>query len=231
LKYFVFLEYIAKRDSRNLLDLLKEDGAFGCWHYTYPDRPIVSRDLLDSINEILYLDRQLSIFDRQELKILDVGAGYGRLAHRMVSALPNITDYCCVDAIPESTFLCDFYIEHRGITPRARALPLWDVQDELKAGQFDIAVNIHSFSECTLEAVTWWINEISRLEIPYVWRVPNAPDELLTNEGAGLKLDFLPALESAGYRLKHKEPGLTDLAVQKLVDVYDQFHLFERHRA
>lgn len=228
LKYFVFLEYIAKRDNRNLLDILIEDGAFGCWHFNYPGMPVVSRDLLDSINEILYLDRQLGIFGKESLRVLDVGAGYGRLAHRMVSALPNVVDYCCVDAIPESTFLCGFYLEHCRISPRARAVPLYDVQQNLAPGQFDLAVNIHSFSECTLEAVTWWVGEISRLAIPNLLIVPNEPDELLTKEGLGVRLDFMPVLESAGYTLQHKEPVLDNPAVQKLVDVYDNFYLFSR---
>lgn len=228
LKYFVFLEYISRIDNRNLLDILIEDGAFGCWHFSYPGMPIVSRDLLDSINEILYLDRRLGIFEQENLRVLDVGAGYGRLAHRMVSALPNVIDYCCVDAIPESTFLCDFYLEHRELSPRARAVPLYDVQRTLVPGQFDLAVNVHSFSECTLEAVTWWVGEISRLKIPSLLIVPNEPDDLLTKEGMGVRLDFLPVLESAGYTLQNKEPVLNNPAVQELVDVYDQFYLFSK---
>jgi hypothetical protein len=228
LTYFIFMQYIAQKDDRGLFRLLKEDGSFGCWHFEYPERPVVSRDLLDSINEILYLDRQLSIFEWEGLRVLDVGAGYGRLAHRMLTALPNVVDYCCVDAIPESTFLCDFYLKHRGLSGRARSLPLDKVESTLAPGQFDLALNIHSFSECTLDAVTWWVEEISRLKIPYLLIVPNEPDELLTNEGQGLRRNFLPVLESAGYKLKHREPVLNEPAVRKLVDVQDQFYLFVR---
>ena len=52
--------------------------------------------------------------------MLDIGAGYGRLAHRMSAAFPQLEDYCCVDAVPESTFLSEYYLRHRGCTPPAR---------------------------------------------------------------------------------------------------------------
>jgi len=227
LKFFIFLQHVAAKDDRNLLGTLEEDGAFGCWHYDYPGHPTVSRDLLDSINEILFLDRQLQVFERPELRILDIGAGYGRLAHRMLTALPNVTDYCCVDAIPESTFLCDFYLGHRGLKPGGRSVAL-DRVETLSAGAFDLAVNIHSFSECTMAAVDWWVAQLERLEVPRLLVVPNEPDELLTNEGHGKRLDFRPRLESAGYRLTVHEPVLDDPGVRDTVGVHDHFFLFER---
>ena len=87
---------------RGLLPQLVEDGAFGAPIFDFPGRPPVSRDLLDSVNELLYLDRKLDIVDRSELRVLDIGAGYGRLAHRMAQLVPGLADYACVDAIPES---------------------------------------------------------------------------------------------------------------------------------
>lgn len=229
LKYFTFLEYIRKIDNKNLLETLSEDGAFGCWHFQYPDRPVVSRDLLDSINEILFLDRELRISERDNLRVLDIGAGYGRLAHRMLAALPNIEEYCCVDAIPESTFLCEYYLQHRDLFDRARVVALDEIEKNLSVSAFDIAFNIHSFSECKLEAVSWWIDTINRLRIPYIFIVPNQPESLLTTEGDGKKLDFRPVLEDAGYRLKHFEPVFADPAVQEMIDVYDHFFLFEKN--
>jgi hypothetical protein len=41
--------------------------------------------------------------DRPRFSVLDIGAGYGWLAHRMTQAYPELSDYCCVDAIPEAT--------------------------------------------------------------------------------------------------------------------------------
>lgn len=36
LKYFVLMRYVAERDELGLLERLDEDGAFGCWTYSYP---------------------------------------------------------------------------------------------------------------------------------------------------------------------------------------------------
>src|SRR3546814_16107320 len=74
-----------------------EDGLFGCWTQRFPGHPRCSRDLLDSVNELSFLDRHLSIRGRDGLRILDLGAGYGRLAHRAPAAFPGIADNCCVE--------------------------------------------------------------------------------------------------------------------------------------
>lgn len=228
LKYFVFLNYVSGKDNRGLLSQLEEDGAFGCWHFEYPGYPTVSRDLLDSINEISFLDREFGLFERTGLRVLDIGAGYGRLAHRMLSALPQVVDYCCVDAIPESTFLCDYYLNYRNLMPPARVVPLDQIDSRLQSGGFDLALNIHSFSECSLEAVSWWIDKLARLEVPALMIVPNDPTDLLTTEADGDKRDFRPLLEDAGYRLSHREPVFRDQAVQELIGIRDHFFLFKR---
>ena len=59
LKLFIYLSYIQERDERGLLERLQEDGLFGCWTYEFPGRPMISRDLLESVNELLFLQRRL----------------------------------------------------------------------------------------------------------------------------------------------------------------------------
>jgi SAM-dependent methyltransferase len=226
LKYFVYMGYVRERDRLGLLEQLEEDGAFGCWTFSYPGHPRVSRDLLDSINEISFLERELQVSSRARLSVLDIGAGYGRLAHRMCGAYPQLADYCCVDAVPESTFLSEYYLRQRRCTPPARVVPLHEV-DGLQAGSFDLAVNVHSFSECTLAAVGWWIDLLARLGVPRLLIVPNEPDQLLTLEPDGARRDFLPVLEQAGYRLTLSEDVIADPAVRELVRLHDRFHLFE----
>jgi SAM-dependent methyltransferase len=226
LKYFLYLGYVRERDQLGLLGKLEEDGAFGCWTFSYPEHPRVSRDLLDSINEISFLERELRLSSRPRLAVLDIGAGYGRLAHRMCGAYPQLADYCCVDAVPESTFLSEYYLRHRGCAPPARVVPLHE-SGGLQPGSFDLAVNIHSFSECTLAAVRWWIDLLARLGVPNVLIVPNEPDQLLTLEPDGSRRDFLPLLEQAGYRLTRSEDVVTDPAVRELVRLHDRFYLFE----
>ncbi len=225
LKYFVLMRYVAERDELGLLGRLEEDGAFGCWTYEYPGYGRFSRDLLESVNELAFCERELGLSARERFSVLDIGAGYGRLAHRMAAAYPNLADYCCLDAIPESTFLSEYYLRHRGCSPPARVVELGAVQD-LAPGSFDIAVNIHSFSECTHAAIGWWVDRLRRLRVPALLVIPNEPDELLSLEADGSRRDFAPLLVDAGYRLVHSEPVVADEAVRELVPLVDRFHLF-----
>ncbi|MDQ4040151.1 MAG: putative sugar O-methyltransferase [Actinomycetota bacterium] len=228
LRYFVLLRHVAARDGLGLLRRLEEDGAFGCWTFEYPGEPRVSRDLLESVLELNYVERALGVSGREAFRVLDVGAGYGRLAHRAAGAFDNLTDYCCVDAIPESTFLAEWYLRHRGVCPPARVVPLHRLDDELRPGDFDLAVNVHSFSECTYEAVAWWARRLAALRVPRLLVVPNHGSQLLTHEVDHSERDFLPALETAGYRRAAHEPVVDDPAVAELVVMGDDwYHLFE----
>ena len=227
LKYFVFARYVAERDPRGYLDSLGEDGAFGCWTFDYPGLGRMSRDLLESVNEIAFLDRELGLPERDRFSVLDIGAGYGRLAHRMIAAHgERVSDYCCVDAVPESTFVSDYYLRHRGVSPPARVVSLGSIDAELEPGSFDLAVNVHSFPEMPYAAIEWWIELLARLEVPNLMVIPNEPTELLSLEADGQRRDFSPLLEQHGYRLVKREPVFEDPAVQELVDLHDSFHLF-----
>lgn len=227
LKYFVYARYVADRDHHGLLGALEEDGAFGCWTYDYPGHSSYSRDLLDSTNELCFLERALDLSKRKGLRVLDIGAGYGRLAHRMTEAFDSVGDYCCVDVVPEATFLSEYYLRYRGCTPPARVVPLDELDCAVETG-FDLAINVHSWSECTETAVSWWIELLHRLRIPEVFIVPNEPDRLLTLEADGSRRDFAPLLERAGYRLHHREPVIADPAVRELIPLHDHFYVFAR---
>ena len=228
LKYYVYGRYVQDRDHLGLLERLSEDGLFGCWTFSYPGWEQISRDLLQSVNEISFLDRVLRISERPNLSVLDIGAGYGRLAHRMATALPNLSDYCCTDTIPEATFLSRWYLDFRGCTPPARVARLDQLDSALAPGAFDLAVNIHSFSECPLEAIRWWVDLVASLEVPHLLIVPNEPQELLSTEADGTRRDFREVLTSAGYAPQHREPVIADPAVQELIPLRDHFHLFKR---
>lgn len=225
LKYYLMLRDVAERGG-DLLDRLGEDGLFGCWTFAYPGHPTVSRDLLESVNELAFLERELGLAARGRFSVLDIGAGYGRLAHRMAAAYDNLDDYCCVDAIPESTFLSEYYLEFRGVTPPARVVPLHELDAGLIAGSFDLAVNVHSFSECPLAAVEWWVRRLAELRVPELVIVPNEPTELLSLEPDGSRRDFAPALAEAGYALTTREPTHPDPAVRELLAIDDHFHRF-----
>jgi hypothetical protein len=108
----------------------------------------VSRDLLDSIIELNFLEEALEISSRKALRVIDIGAGYGRLAHRATVAAPMI-GYVCTDGIALSTVLCETYLQYRK-TERTAVVPLDEVSVVVSDSHFDLAINIHSFSECPL---------------------------------------------------------------------------------
>lgn len=231
LKYYVFQQSIRSNDAAGLLATLTEDGAFGCQTFEFDGMAPVSRDLLDSVAEINFLQRHLGVLDRDDMRVLDIGAGYGRMAHRLLEANPAMTGYTCVDAVPESTFLCEFYLEFRGLRDRADVIPLDEVDTRLN-GPFEVALNIHSFSECTYDAVEWWLQRVQKLDIPYLMIVPNPDarfetdsDRFVTSEPDGSKRNYLPMLTELGYSQVARE-SLVDDAARSVLGVDDVMFLF-----
>ncbi|MET7402454.1 putative sugar O-methyltransferase [Dactylosporangium sp. NPDC005572] len=228
LKYFLFARYISSLDTHKLLERTSEDGAFGCWTFDFHGLPTSSRDLLDSINEIYLLDRHWGLLSRMDCTVVDIGAGYGRLAHRMVETVPGLKHYFCVDAIPESTFLSEQYLQYRKVDHKAIVLRLDEMADRLEAERPDLAVNIHSFSEMPISVIEAWIELLARCGVPTLMIVPNEGDRLLSLEDDYRRLDFTPVLERHGYVLAVREPTVTDPDVRELAGAGDWFMLYRR---
>ncbi len=226
--YLTLLD-VESRDQLGLLKTLEEDGRFGAWTFSYGTRPPVSRDLLDSVNEINYLDARMKLSSIEGLRVLDIGAGYGRLAHRMSAALPNRAAYDCIDGVATSTFLCDYYLDYRKVPDTVRVVRL--DQWETLGDSYDIAVNVHSFSECSLETIRWWLARIAEREIEWLLIVPNTPHELLSTELDGSMLDFSAEVAAAGYEQVDERPVFETDELRKLIDLHDTFHLFRRKDA
>jgi hypothetical protein len=229
LKYFTYASYLAGIDSRGLLERLGEDGKFGCITFEYERYPRLSLDLLDSINEISFLDRHWSIFDRKGFSVVDIGAGYGRLAHRMVQSVQGIDHYYCLDAIAESTFLCEWYIRYRGIDRQATAVPLDEIKSRFYKLRPDLAVNIHSFSEMTYDAIEAWILWLASIAVPVLLIVSNEGRDLLSMdkpESLPTRRDCLPLLAQHGYKLTVVEPIVTDADVRELTGMDNYFMFF-----
>ena len=194
--HFAQTVYLETVDEWHLLQSLREDGLFGCHVFHFPPDRLVSRDLLDSILEITFIRNAVRLSRGDELRVLDIGAGYGRLAHRLLEAFPNghVTN---IDGVPESTFLCDFYTRFRGVGDRSRTLGADEI-GKLSGERFDIAVNVHSWSECPREAVRMWMGVLRDLQVPLLFVVPH-DDEFKSTEQNG-KDTFLPEIMAAGYR-------------------------------
>ncbi|MFH1619397.1 MAG: putative sugar O-methyltransferase [bacterium] len=223
--------YVKTIDKLGLLNSLEEDDLFGCYVFDFNGERLISRDLLDSIIEINFLDQALDISNTENLNILDIGAGYGRLAYRMSKALPKLGRIFCADGIAESTFLSEFYLEFRGVNDKATVVPLDEIEDTLKNNNVDIATNIHSFSECSSSAIKWWIDLIKAHQVKHLLVVPcvfdNEGTRLISHKQDGSSFDFLPIIESAGYRLKTKAPKFSDTSLQKVGVSPTHYHLFE----
>jgi len=220
--YLLSYFYIKSIDDRSLLDHLVEDDSFGAIAYDI-DGNIVTRDLLDSILEIYFLDRHLNLFQKPEFNVLDIGAGYGRLAYRMAQAFSNLGTYLCADAIAVSSFIADYYLGFRGISDKARIVPLDTIRENLKKHSLDLAVNVHSFSECSITAIDWWMGLVAENRIPYLFIVPNSKDDLLTLN----RESFSYLVEKHGYELLAREPRYSDPMIQKYALNPDYLHLYQ----
>lgn len=212
--YAISARHVESIDNLGLLERLREDGAFGAHSFALGGRA-VSRDLLDSVAEIYFLHRHLGIAGKREMRVVDVGAGYGRLAHRMVSALSNVTRYLCTDAIPVSTFISEYYLRFRGIEDRARAVPVTEIESVLGASPVDLAINIHSFSECRVPAVAWWLRVLRDHNVKHLMIVPNAMDHGGTRLLTSRREDLMPLLADFGFEILASEPKYGDPFVQK----------------
>lgn len=226
-RYYLYALDVAARDHLGLLQRLKEDGAFGCWTWTYQRFPRISRDLLDSVNELNFLHRHAGIGDIPGLRLLDIGAGYGRLAHRADEGLPNLETYYCCDAVAESTFLSRFYLRFRQVV-KARIVAI-DELEQLASARPHLAINVHSFSEMSYAAIAGWLDLIQRLGAKWLFVVPNDGGAFLSVESGGKRRDFRDAIEARGYRLAAHEYTIQDPDLRRLAGVSDMMFLFERN--
>jgi hypothetical protein len=194
-----------------LLDELDEDGAFGCVTENV-DGKVVSRDLLDSICEIGFLLKCIepgryvwsvgpatSRSFVPTARVLDIGAGYGRFAHRLTSAFPLSFVYCA-DAIDVSMDVCVRYLNYRN-AKRAAVIGPAELHNLL--GILDVAVNIHSWSECTLAEVRGWLDWLVTLEVPRLFIVPHEPTFATLSGGPS----YLPELEARGFKMTREWTG------------------------
>ena len=221
------ISYFALRSgsTNSILDALPEDGLFGA--KTIPlDGRLISRDLLDSVREIEFLQLYAGLGQTAH-SILDIGAGYGRLAHRLNQITPESVAIYATDAFPQSTFLSEYYLKFRKAN-RAKVIPLDEFDAFLASTPIEIATNIHSFSECTPDAIEWWVERLEKHKVRYLMIVPNGeardgPVRCETNTG----VDIEPILARFGYRLKVREPRHAEPLVQRYGLDPAQLNLFE----
>jgi SAM-dependent methyltransferase len=226
--YALTTQYVMANDPLGLLASFTDDDLFGNYLVDVDGVLSVSRELLDSILEISFLESEISLSSLGRPTILDIGAGYGRLAHRLVQGVPNIKKVFCTDAVPESTFLSEFYLKFRGVNEKAVVVPLDDVGQKLRSEKVDVAINVHSFGECRFEAILWWLDLIAANKITYLFIVANG-DGLGSTETDKTNVDYLPAILERGYRLVTREPKYYNSPMVQKHGLYPTYYfLFQR---
>jgi len=201
-RYKVTAMHLSSFDRLKFLRLLGEDTAFGCQTFSFRGATI-SRDKLDSAMEIYYLMDVLGIRPFDQLKVLDIGAGYGRFAHRFASVFKKSHIYC-VDAIPISTYLCDFYLAYRNIL-NSQTVPL-DRLDSLKNLEFDFAISIHSFPEQTEKSIDFWLDLLDSLGITRLILVDHNGKWLTMEPPDNWRSCYFPLLTKHGWHLLDARP-------------------------
>lgn len=166
----------------------------------------VTRMWLEGNIEIDFLRRNLPSL--QDCSCLDIGAGYGRLA---VMLRPMVRDYACVDAVPVSTRVCRKYCGR--FSP---SVTIWDLEDferEKYHLEYDLAINIHSWNECTLAQVERWVGTIVAMRVPFLFTVSHGIYGSAAGAPAyepwpwaGGKESWRPVVEKY-YALVAEEPG------------------------
>lgn len=226
-QYLESARYVRRADRLGLVDRLTEDGAFGATRVD-ADGWSVSRDLLDSILEINFLDEAMGLTGLDHPVILDIGAGYGRLAHRLTEAVPGVR-YLCTDGVPMSTFTLEFYLSYRGVAAGA-VIPLHEVGALGPADGISLAINIHSFPEMPMSTSGWWISHLARCEVPRFFLVTDGAAGTTALEADGRRHgDFTEQLQRHGYELVVKRPKYDDALIDPIYQLFPaDYWLFER---
>ncbi len=213
--FLVTAPAVAAADRLGLLSRLTEDGAFGVATARVGGR-LVSRDLLDSVLELNVLDAAVGGLDGRV--VLDIGAGYGRLAWRLTEAFPSAR-VLATDGVPYSSVLASWYLARRGASARAEVVTLPEVSARLASERPSVAVNVHSFTEMPHAAAAWWVRAIAKAGVAWCFIVPNADEhhgeELATFEPDGTRTPLGPVLEAAGYREVFNRPKYMDATAQR----------------
>jgi Methyltransferase small domain len=217
--YLTTILYVRAHDTHHVLDRAEEDGAFGAQVLELEGR-LFSRDLLESANEINFLLDHLPNESLHPLRMVDVGAGYGRLAHRLATVLPD-ADIYCTDGIAMSTAICDAYIRYRHVEDRVTVVPL-NRLDSIPT-PITLATNVHSFSEMSYEAVAWWLDWLVDAGVEWLFVVPNVPGPALYDGRS-----FADLLDDRGFELRETRPKYDDPLVDRYALYPAVYYLYRR---
>lgn len=133
----------------------------------HTSRGAMTRQWVDGNVEMNFLARSLPSLS--EMHVLDIGAGYGRLAAMLA---PLVQSYTCVDPVPVSTRVSRDYLGQ--YAPQVTVLEL----AELYTAPIHptLAINIHSWNECSYQQIANWLDALAILNVPYLFTVTHEPN-------------------------------------------------------
>lgn len=185
-RYFTALHHVywsalEKRDQFGLLSSI-EEPELGQGDTVTVNGRRVSIDLLQSIDEFYRLVEVMGWKRDDHVAFCEIGAGYGRLAHVVLTAMPNAR-YVIFD-LPESLLLSQYYlttlfpdstallypesVDASDASERwSKARLAFGLPHQLKAlarGSIDAVINIYSFMEMSTEQVDAYFDAIEALD-------------------------------------------------------------------
>lgn len=127
-----------------------------------------------AIYDLIILNTVHSIRENRNLKILEVGGGYGRLAESVIFYSQWDLNYFVVDAVPASIMYSYIYLKNRFPDKKigsyytddversdefdAFIVPPWHVSKCVNDQDLDIFVNIQSMQEMNAQSVNYYYN-------------------------------------------------------------------------
>ena len=140
------------------------DEEFGALVRTTKAMGRITRMWIDSNIEIDFVTRHVGC----DFRMLDIGAGYGRLAVPMSTFAKA---YYCVDPVPISVEICTGYCAR--FAPDVQVLPVAELLSEAPTMKIDMAINIHSWNECSIAQIRRWLSVLDELRVPLLFTVSN----------------------------------------------------------
>ena len=115
----------------------------------------VCMDYLQAVFELGFISREVAL---DNARILEIGAGYGRTCHSLMSN-HDVAEYCIVD-LDNALLLSRAYLERvldEERFSRIRFVPAEDIEEALQGRRYDLCVNIDSFAEMNHDTVRHYL--------------------------------------------------------------------------
>jgi putative sugar O-methyltransferase len=180
---WLYYKQISQLDTERLLSRIREPVEGGDSDQEEIEGHRVSLDFLQAVEEFYRVREAWRLFkgSSQPRVILELGAGYGRLAYVFRKALPDCT-YVIID-LPEALTCSSYWLtkvlrdevvpyaesRNQGEFTRARLLarPVWTLGthqiEQIQSGTIDAFVNIFSFQEMPLRIIENYFAQAERI--------------------------------------------------------------------